>query len=35
MVRFMGVIHGGQDTVILAYEDLDPIFRRLEDFQKK
>lgn len=33
--RFMGLIHDGQDTVILDYADLDPIFRRLGDFQKK
>ena len=35
MSRFMGVIHQGHDTVMLDYDDLDPILRRLEDFQKK
>lgn len=33
--HFIGVVRDGRDTVILDYQDLDPIFRRLEDFQKK
>lgn len=33
--RFIALINNGQDTIILNYTDMDPIFRQIEDFQKK
>lgn len=33
--RFIALVNNEQDTVILKYTDMDPIFRQIEDFQKK
>ncbi|MBN1158763.1 MAG: hypothetical protein JXA61_05235 [Bacteroidales bacterium] len=33
--RFIGLINDDRDTVILEYADMDPVLRRIEDFQKK
>ncbi len=33
--RFVALINNEQDTIILNYTDMDPIFRQIEDFQKK
>ncbi|MBN2480599.1 MAG: hypothetical protein JXB19_02570 [Bacteroidales bacterium] len=35
MNRFIGLINGDRDTVMLDYADMDPVFRQIEDFQKK